>query len=127
MSRTTAREQALKIVYSKEINPDGIIGFFEENEEKILSYADEIVAIIANHIGEIDEKITLVSENWQPKRMNKVDLCIIRIAIAEFFYSSKEDLNKAIIINEAIELAKKYSDEAAAKFVNGVLNAALKE
>jgi N utilization substance protein B len=69
----------------------------------------------------IDRSIQSVSERWRLSRMPVVDRNILRMAVFELLY--EEDVEPAIVINEAIEIAKKYSGEQAAVFINGVLDA----
>jgi N utilization substance protein B len=67
--------------------------------------------------------IELGSKNWSLDRMNMVDKTILQIAFYELMY--EKDTPKAVVIDEAVELAKKYSEEDAPKFINGILDAAM--
>lgn len=128
MSRRVAREQAVKMLYCKELNPRGDMRELPEEESlKLLPYAVNIVDSVLDHLTEIDDQLRKVSKNWKLVQMNRVDLAILRVAMAEFFYlRSDERLSKAIIINEAVEIARTYSGEKAVSFVNGILEAALR-
>lgn len=86
----------------------------EENEYVATGYAGVLLNVEA-----IDEMISGASKGWKLSRLSKVTLAILRLATYEFCYS---DLPYNIAINEAVELAKKYDDDKAPKFVNGVLN-----
>lgn len=122
-----ARESSLQILFQLEFDaspPDEVIQRFWEGkkapaEERELS--DRLVqGIIANHT-KIDSIIQSVSENWRISRMVLVDRNILRIATYELFFG--DDLAPAIVINEAIEIAKKFSDDQSANFINGILDA----
>ena len=80
---------------------------------------------ITSHRENIDHLIQSVSANWRISRMAIVDRNILRMAVSELLY--EESLAPAIVINEAIEIAKKYSSEDGATFVNGILDAVRKE
>lgn len=80
---------------------------------------------IAEHLGAIDEAICKVSKKWRPDRMASCDRTILRLGVYDLCYAP-EKADTALIINEAVELAKIYGDEDAYKFVNGVLDAIAK-
>lgn len=128
MKNSAAREFALQILYSREINP-GAEDFkpvdlkVSEAEQK---YARELVQIIETH-PEIDSMIAGHLEHWSMSQLNVVDKNILRIAIAELHYGSNPQLNKNMVINEAVELAKIYGGEKSYSFINGVLNEIFKE
>ncbi len=71
------------------------------------------------HVEGLDEKINAVSEGWKTKRMSKVDLTLLRLALYEILYDDKVPVKVAI--NEAVEIAKKYGGPDSPSFVNGVL------
>jgi N utilization substance protein B len=72
------------------------------------------------HIGEIDPLIEKAAQNWQLKRMAAVDRAILRMAVCELTYH--KDVPPKVVINEAVELAKRYSTAASGSFVNGILD-----
>ncbi len=125
--RRKARESTLQILFQLEFNDsqlDKTISQFLENkkadkEEKELC-TRLICGIVANQ-AEIDKIIQSASQHWRISRMASVDKNILRMAAYEMLYD--KDLAPAIIINEAIEIAKKYSSEQSATFVNGILDA----
>lgn len=82
-------------------------------------YAREIVDGVADHNGEIDEKIQMFAHAWSIERMPAVDRALLRMASWEILYNPEVD--SAVAINEAVELAKEFSTDESAKFVNGVL------
>lgn len=125
--RRKARETTLQILFQLEFDDsqlDETISKFLENkkagkEEKEL--CTRLICGITAHQAEIDKIIQSVSENWRIARMAIVDKNILRMAAYEMLYD--KDLAPAIIINEAIEIAKKYSSEQSATFINGILDA----
>ena len=86
----------------------------EEDKEFILSEVEGVHA----HMAEIDEMITASANGWDPARMNKVDLAILRLAVYEMKYG---ETPIGVAINEAVELAKKYSEPKSKQFINGIL------
>ncbi|MCF7792982.1 MAG: transcription antitermination factor NusB [Candidatus Cloacimonetes bacterium] len=90
-----------------------------ELDNKILEFSKEILANTIANITAIDEKIAEHSTNWKMSKIAMVDLSILRIATYELLFTSTPP---AIIMNEAIEIAKRYSSESSSKFVNGILN-----
>ena len=87
----------------------------EEDKEFILSEVEGVHA----HMAEIDEMITASANGWDPARMNKVDLAILRLAVYEMKYG---ETPIGVAINEAVELAKRFSSDEAPAFINGVLD-----
>ncbi|NLJ97934.1 MAG: transcription antitermination factor NusB [Tissierellia bacterium] len=125
MGRKHARESAMKLLYQMEINKDfskdAIDIFFENNSfnlgEKL--YIDNAVETIITNLDEIDSCIKKYIDGWQLSRLARVDLSILRIALYEITY--REDIPIQVSINEAIEIAKKYSTDESSRFINGVL------
>ena len=129
MSRSSAREYALMVVYSNDVNPESseIIPDTEESlSEKDRLFANLLVSSVSENLATIDKNIAKYLNNWSINQLNIVDKSILRLAIAEFTYS-EDSSGKKIIINESIELAKKYGGENSYRFINGILNAALRE
>ena len=129
MSRSSAREYALMVVYSNDVNPESseIIPDTEESlSEKDRLFANLLVSSVSENLTTIDKNIAKYLKNWSINQLNIVDKSILRLAIAEFTYS-EDSSGKKIIINEAVELAKKYGGENSYRFINGILNAALRE
>ena len=128
MSRSSAREYALMVVYSNDVNPESseIIPDTEESlSEKDRLFANLLVSSVSENLATIDKNIAKYLKNWSINQLNIVDKSILRLAIAEFTYS-EDSSEKKIIINEAVELAKKYGGENSYRFINGILNAALR-
>ena len=126
-TRRNARERALQILFQLEFDetpPDLIfLKYWQDrnvSEDERL-HCENLVKGIAAHRTRLDEIIQSVSENWRVSRMVLVDRNILRIAAYEMFWG--ERLAPGIAINEALEIAKKYSGEQSAKFINGILDA----
>jgi len=127
--RTLAREFALQVLYQIDITHDScdisLNNFWqahsEENiEEGIKKFTDELVKGATVNLAAIDAKIVQYATNWQLKRMAVVDRNILRIGCFELTF--RDDIPFKVSINEAVELAKKYSSLEAGKFVNGILD-----
>ena len=127
MNRTAIREKAFKLIYSLEIQKqdnlkDQIALYFEsENIENIEAkeYIEDAVLGIEENKKEI---VGLIEKNlksdWKIERISKIDLAILKLAIYEIKY---KDLPFKVVINEAVELAKKYGEDSSKNFVNGIL------
>jgi N utilization substance protein B len=96
--------------------------FWEGNAEEadVKEFTRDIVASTLKHIKEIDEIIKKAAENWSIERMAIIDRNILRAATYELFY--RTDIPASVAINEALEIAKKYSTEESAPFINGILD-----
>ena len=126
MNRSSMRELAFKVMYGmeiqKEYTKEQLELFLEDNEitdEVAVEYITSVYEGIEKNKEEI---LDLISKNlkrdWTIDRISKVNLAILKIAIYEIKFN---ELPFKVVINEAVELAKKYGDEAAPLFVNGVL------
>ena len=132
MNRTKSRELAFKLIYEKEIQKE--IGdeelkvFFESNEiedDEIKEYLKDILFGVSKNEEEITKLIKKnLKENWTRDRVSKINISLLKIAIYEMKYNK---LPYKVAINEVIELAKKYSDEQASSFINGILASIVKE
>jgi N utilization substance protein B len=125
--RRRARECALQILFQLEFNggdPSAVAAAYWTQQKvgpATKAYAEWLVAQVRAHQTEIDGLVTAVSRNWRLARMAVVDRNILRIAVAELLY--EPSLVPAIVIDEAIEVAKRFSGDESAVFVNGVLDA----
>lgn len=125
IKRTEARELFMKLLFQMQIqNEYGLEikeKFIQEyiKEEEPLKYFNRLYHAAVDHLTEIDKRLEECSENWKLNRMSKVDLAVLRLSCAELLYI--EDVPDSASINEAVELAKKYSNEDSGKFVNGIL------
>lgn len=124
--RTQARECALKILYQMEMaecSLDQIFPSFWDfhpTPEDIREFAEQLVRGTYQHLSEIDQKIVQYTENWQLSRMAAVDRNILRFAVYELLFI--DEIPPKVTINEAVNIAKKYSQDEAGKFVNGILD-----
>ena len=119
MKRSTARELAFKTIYSRFFNGD----IFSSAEMGELNFTKEILNNFAKHYSEINELISSNLKGYTLDRVNKIDLAIITEAIIEIKYM---DTPKEVVINEAVELSKKYSTDKSPKFINGFLASIVK-
>lgn len=132
MKRRRAREYALQILFQidfkgKEIANKDLEAFWSDKDvsEDIRKFTETLVKGTLQRLEEIDSKIEKVAENWILKRMAAVDRNILRFAAYEILYM--KDIPLAVTINEAIEIAKKFSTSEAAPFINGILDKLAKE
>jgi len=129
-TRRKARESALQILFQMEFNaadPEDLIrGYWKHRKasEEVKEYAAWLVRGIRESQKEVDAAIQTASEHWRIARMAVVDRNILRIAVFEMLRA--KTLVPAIVINEAIEIAKRYSGEEASVFINGILDAVRK-
>lgn len=150
MSRRDSREATVKIIFqntftdsrlfkskeeflaynAEERNSEAMINTYAESltEEVVLLdtvYIKSVIDGVVEKIALIDEYIVKYSKDWPIERMSKIDLAILRVAIYEILY--KEDIPSGVSINEAVELAKKYSHDDAGSFINGILGSVYNE
>lgn len=128
MDRRSLRENAFKMLFEAEFRK-------EESSEALYTDALEMLEIeddaylnklyfgIVGSKGELDDTISRNARGWKTSRMSTTSLCIMRLCIFEMKECS-DKIPFAAAINEAIELAKKYDEDSAPKFINGVLNSA---
>ena len=125
MARSTARVAAMQLVYENLMGGCGedtlcqLIAYTPEGDDQ--NYIDRTVAGIKEHAEELDALIAKYSPSRGLERIARVDLCILRVALYEMQHS--EDTPESVVINEAVELAKRFSEPASARFINGVLGA----
>lgn len=125
MSRKIAREALMKLLYEKDVagehhneslrNLRVEFGLDERDED----YIKQILFSMDTQQPTIDAYIEKYAKSWTVERMAKVDLAIIRLAMYEMLY--RKDIPVGVSINEAVELAKKYSNEKSGSFINGIL------
>lgn len=124
LTRTEAREKIMIILYQidfyiKENMSYDVEEVIKENLEMDNKYVRDIVNGVLEHSKEIDEIITKYLENWDLDRLGKTDKAILRLGTYEMMYY---DTPKVVAINEAVELAKKYSDDKIVKLINAILD-----
>lgn len=119
-----ARTVALQVLFSQDLNPDAGVpdDMIQERVKKDpeqVRYAHSLIEGVTQQKKEIDAQIEAVLENWKFSRLAETDKNVLRIGVFELM-NSKEPV--AILINEAIEIAKEYGDKKSGGFVNGVLD-----
>lgn len=134
-SRHRSRQRALQILYQWDMRrlpvDEAISGFYgslysEENDQQIGRdpFMEELVRGAVSGIEETDRLITAHSEHWRLERMAAVDRNILRLAVYEMLAGATPP---AVVIDEALELARKFSNEESVSFINGVLDALHRE
>jgi N utilization substance protein B len=127
-ARRLARGHALQTLYALDLNPGGApeaaTAFGAEYEEARLeddgrAFVERLIATVGARGAEIDDLIQAASKNWRVERMARVDRNILRLAAAELLAG---DAPPRVVVNEAIELAKRFGTAESAAFVNGVLD-----
>jgi N utilization substance protein B len=93
---------------------------YEDADPEGKAYADAIVRGVADNVDGIDKKIAAASQNWRLERMSRVDRNLLRLGTWELMFRS--DVPRAVILDEAVELAKSFGTEDSSAFVNGVLD-----
>lgn len=126
--RTRAREYALQLLYQCEMNKDNtealLADFWDDNkdaEKEVREYAEKLVRGTLENLAALDQIISRHAENWQLHRMAVIDRNILRFGAYELLYLTDE-IPPKVAINEAVNIAKKFSQEEAGKFVNGILD-----
>jgi N utilization substance protein B len=128
-SRRKARELALQTLYAYRIHerdPDEIVDELAAGQNLApdhLDFAHRIVKEVLTNLTCLDDEIARLAENWELERIATIDRIILRIALAEIIFMP--DIPCKVAINEAIDMAKKYSTMESSSFVNGVLDAAI--
>ncbi|OOM80013.1 transcription antitermination factor NusB [Clostridium sp. BL-8] len=128
MNRKLSREKTMELLFGMTLSKDTIEevveGFVENYEGNIkeidLTYVKQALIGIENNKEEIDKVIEANLHNWKIDRISKVNLSILRLATYEVVYDKEVPRNVAI--NEALEIARRYSDEKSVAFINGVLD-----
>ncbi|HEY2325537.1 MAG TPA: transcription antitermination factor NusB [Thermoanaerobaculia bacterium] len=129
-ARRKARELALQMLFQHDMSgnePDMIITTFEDlqkSKPNTREFAEKIFRGTVDHLAELDDMIQAQAENWRLSRMAVVDRNIIRMSVYEFLHET--DTPKLVIIDEAIEIAKKFGTQKSSQFINGILDGILK-
>ena len=125
--RRKARELSLQMLFQHEF-PGARSNFkavedldpAKKEDAEVRTFSEELVNGTLLHLDEIDQKIQQVAAHWKMDRMASVDRNIMRFAVFELLY--RDDIPPAVTINEALEIAKKYSSSESASFINGLLD-----
>ena len=124
--RTQARELALQLMYQLDLRGDEILDEVTaavapgSGDPEMADFARELIFGVREKRAEIDRHIEEVAKNWQLKRMAAIDRNILRLATYELLF--RPDIPPLVTINEAIDIAKKFSTKNSGPFVNGVLD-----
>ena len=124
--RRKAREVVLQALYEAEFSEKQWDEILEEqttrrsSTEETKVYARELLGKVREQLNDLDEKIRSAVENWEFERISLIDKNILRFALAEILYVPQ--VPSKVIINEAIEIANKYSSGDAGRFINGILD-----
>lgn len=133
MGRHELREQIFKLLFRVEFNPpedmpEQMKLFVEDNEEmtaqKDADYVTQRFEKVQEKITEIDKLIDDNTEGWDTSRMGRVEVTVLRLAVYELLFD--EDIPDSVAINEAVEIAKKYGQDASGGFINAILSKIVK-
>ena len=104
-----------------EMTPEGVMQVLHNVDlgEKDSNYLKQKTEAIVEKLPELDDRINAVAQGWKTRRMGKVELTILRLALYEMLYD--EEVPEKVAINEAVELAKKFGQGESPAFINGVL------
>jgi transcription antitermination protein NusB len=128
-SRRKAREAALQLLYQVDLTGDAGDNAFGaywaswpdvELDERTREFAETLVRFVLAEEDRIDKAIDAAARNWDLERFSRVDLNLLRLAVGELLGSP--EVPAPVVINEAVEIAHRFSDEKAASFINGVLD-----
>jgi N utilization substance protein B len=121
--RREGREAAVQFMYLRDLNEAGDLGAFYTMRgisPSARRFCDEILRGVESHRGPIDTAIQQAAQNYELSRISAVDRNVLRVAVYEML--ACPDVPPVVSINEAIEIAKKYSTDESGRFVNGVLD-----
>jgi N utilization substance protein B len=125
-ARTSGREAALQMLFALESSGDPVervvSAYWRETpgDPEGRDYADEIARGVAADLAQVDEAVRKASTNWRLERMARVDRNVLRLGAWELLRSHA--VPRAVILDEAVELAKRFGSEESSAFVNGVLD-----
>lgn len=135
-SRHRSRELASQFVFGWGVDPNSVSElkvamktFWREqaiSKEDNWGYFETLVLGVAEFLPSIDKKIESLLVNWRFERIDRVDLAVLRVAVFELAFS-EEEIDAPIVIDEAVEVSKKFGTENSSSFVNGLLDALRKE
>jgi N utilization substance protein B len=120
-SRREARERALELLYEAEVRGEPVSVVLAAQTMKPDPFAEQLVLGVESTEAALDAQISALAVDWTTDRMPVLDLAILRMSLFEL---SALSTPTAVVISEAVELAKRYSTEGSSRFVNGVLAAA---
>ena len=127
--RNTSRRLAMQAIYQSELSKtsidEALTNLFEEEKltEETREFTKRLAEGALGKKDDLDRKIKEFSKNWEIGRISMINKAILMLAFYELLY--EKDTPKAVVINEALELAKRYSDPESARFINGILDSAV--
>ena len=141
MTRTRAREAAVRLIYAQAasgLEPEALVEEYFEPEhlatlaeeegaiadkpgEAQLAYIKRLVSLAAEHRLELDEIVRSHSHGWRPERITRTAMAVLRCALTELIYLEDPDVTPGVAIYEAVELAKNFEEPETVSFINGVL------
>jgi len=130
-TRRSAREWVIQFLFQNDFNPGDLeraLSEFWKNLEpdsKSKQFTEDIIRGVITNLQQIDALMQSYAENWEIKRMNAVDRNVIRMALFEMLH--RPDIPPVVSINEAVDIAKRFSSIESGKFVNGILDRALRD
>jgi len=130
-ARHNAREWAVQFLFQREFTTDemekALEEFWSERDasEKMKKFAQKLIWGVEEHKHDMDKQLKVYAEHWDINRMGIVDRTVIRVALYEMVHCP--DVPPVVAINEAVEIAKDLSSNESGRFVNGILDRALRD
>ena len=124
--RRQAREYALQVLFQLDVAGDGVDEVLQQfsssrdQPEQLRAFAESLVRGVRDRLAEIDRRIVDAADNWRIERMAVVDRNVLRMAVHEL--TGAEGTPAAVVIDESIEIARRFGSEGSAAFVNGILD-----
>ncbi len=125
-ARRQARESAFKAAYQADIAGDGYQAAWHMRQEEeplagdALELVSDVVAVLETRLADVDAEIRTAAERWPLERMAATDRAVLRVAVAEML--ARAGSPARVVLDEAIEIARRYGSDASGGFVNGVLD-----
>ena len=132
--RRQGREAALKLLYTLDLTgtdwpTDNAVDWEEQPEEagseEVRGFAETLFHAVIEHRDELDAVIGRAADNWEVERISRVDMNLMRMATLELLHMT--DVPARVVVNEAVDIARRFSDSRSAVFVNGVLDRIARE
>jgi len=129
-TRRRAREIVLQVLFEEDLNPDQDLQVADQflvnrmhGNRPLVEFARRLVAAVRQHRKELDRSLSSHATNWSIRRMAPIDRNILRLGAYELLHTETPG---RVVINEAVELAKRYGDKQSSQFVNGILDRILR-
>ncbi len=125
-ARRRAREVLFRLLYQAELTRDSIAEAWKgaREDERLpddaLAYADDLVRVLEESLHEVDAKVEQAAEHWKLDRIATTDKSVLRLGAAELLYMAGTPAR--VVIDESVDIARKYGREESGRFVNGVLD-----